>query len=325
MKILILGSNSFSARYFIDLCKKKKDKTLCISRSPQYDKIFLLNKKNKENFLRADLNKNFSKIKKEILNFNPEYIVNYAAQGEVRNSWKFPEDWYQTNFLSSSRLIEFLSEYKKLKKFINISTPEVYGSSKKLIKENNYYDPSTPYALSKLCLDLNLNVLHKKYNLPFIITRSSNVYGPGQQLYRIIPKTIILLKLGKKIELHNRGKTLRDFIHVSDVANFTYNCMVKGKIGETYHCSTNKKPLQISLIVKKICKMMDKNFRSSVIYKDENFGQDYCYNLDSTRSMSVLKWRPTKELEKGIRETIDWIDDNWKVIKNLNLDYEHKK
>lgn len=325
MRILILGSNSFTARYFINLCLNKKKKIFCISRSKQYDKFFLLDKLKKNIFQQADLNNDLSLIKKKIINFNPDYIVNYAAQGEVRNSWLYPEDWLQTNLISSSKLLSFLLTYKNLKKFINISTPEVYGSVKNNLKENNFYNPSTPYALSKLAFDLNLELNFKKYKFPYLITRSSNVYGPYQQLYRIIPKAIILFKMGKKITLHNNGETLRDFIHAEDVANFTYACLSKGSIGETYHCSTPNKPISLKKIIKIICKIMDKNFNKNVLLDKENYGQDLCYHLDSSKSKKKLGWIAKISLRDGILQTIKWINKNWKYIKKSNLDYEHKK
>ena len=151
----------------------------------------------------------------------PEIVANFAAQGEVRNSWRLPDQWYQTNCMGVVRLTEELRKRDYLWKYVTSSTPEVYGSTEKNLEENHHYLPSTPYAASKLAGDLHLITLYKRYHFPVVFTRAANVYGIHQQLYRIIPRTIIYLKLGETLELHGGGKSVRSFIHIRDVADAT--------------------------------------------------------------------------------------------------------
>ena len=154
------------------------------------------------------------------------HIINFAAQGMVEESWFSPEDWYKTNFTSQILLINQIIKLKTIKKYINFSTPEVYGSTKKFFKESYSFNPSTPYALSRASFDLHLKLLNKNYNFPMIITRTANIYGPYQQLYRIIPKSIISLKK-RKINLHGGGNSIRSFIFMSDVSEALYKILLR--------------------------------------------------------------------------------------------------
>ena len=165
--------------------------------------------------------KNSQEIIRKIKAFKPTYIVNFVAQGMVAESWRQPEDWYQTNLVSQVKLHDYLRKFDFIENFLNFSTPEVYGNTAINVKENHCYFPSTPYAASKLAGDLHLFTLYKRYKFPVVFTRSANVYGIHQQLYRIIPRTIIYLKKRKKIQLHGGGKTERSFIHIKDVVNAT--------------------------------------------------------------------------------------------------------
>ena len=201
MKSLIIGSNSFSGSNFINFLLSKKHKVIGVSRSQEYKSVYLRYKNNKfiKNFVfkKIDINKNLNKLFNLITKNKPDYIINFSAQGMVAESWKNPEDWYNTNTLSTIKLHDFLRRQKFLKKYIHFGTPEVYGSTNYNHKETEIFKPSTPYAISRASADLSLISFGKFYKFPFLITRAANVYGPGQQLYRIVP-TVILNCLEKK-------------------------------------------------------------------------------------------------------------------------------
>jgi len=332
--IAVIGSNSFTGSHLIEYFLKKTNyKVIGISRSKEYNPLFLsyLYKKvsRPKNFVfhRLDLNKekDFEELIRLFDKEKPSLIFNYAAQGEVRNSWKYPEQWFKTNCLAVVKLANQLKDRDYIERYIAISTPEVYGSSNKKIKENNCYNPSTPYAASKLSGDLFLKTLYKRYNFPVIFIRSANVYGLHQQLYRIIPRSVIHLKLGEKIYLHGKGITKRSFIHVRDVVRITSELALKGKIGNSYNISKEKSLMSILELVKKICISLKKDFSKFVELVDEDFGQDNSYYLDSSKSFNLLKDAPKISLEEGIKETINWIEDNWEEIKKQKLDYIYKE
>jgi len=332
-RIAVLGSNSFTGSSFINYALEKTGAEIIgISRSAEYDPIFLpyLYKKERPKrfeFYKLDLNNELGPIIKLLDKFKPEVIVNYAAQGEVRNSWKWPEQWFMTNCVAIVKFSNALKDKEYLRRYVSISTPEVYGSAGKNIAENFSFRPSTPYAASKLAGDLFLMSLFKKDNFPVVFTRSSNVYGMHQQLYRIIPRTIIYLKLGKKIELHGGGKSIRSFVHVKDVVDATLRIINGGKNGDVYHISDTSKQneaFSIKELVNMICGMMGYNFEKSVKITKENFGQDYAYSLDSSKIRKELGCNPTISIREGIKETINWIEENWERIKEQPLEYVHK-
>tara|TARA_Y100001970_G_scaffold129887_1_gene160157 strand:- start:33719 stop:34705 length:987 start_codon:yes stop_codon:yes gene_type:complete len=328
MKYFIIGSNSFSGSSFIDYLLTKKQNVYGISRSLNPNPIFLSYLKNKNikkfKFKSLDINKDASKIIKLINSFRPNIIVNFASQGMVAESWVNPLDWYKTNLISQVKLIEGIKNFQFIEKYINFSTPEVYGSTKGQIKESFNFYPSTPYAISRSAFDMHLNAYFNAYNFPIIYTRAANVYGSTQQLYRIIPKTIFYFRSGKKICLHGSGKSKRSFIHISDVSKALYKISQRGKLGNTYHISTDK-IISIKKLVYEIAKIMKVKFADNVIYQDDRLGKDYSYNLSSSKLIRNLKWNNSVDLKTGISEVIAWIDKNYDFIKKQSFEYKHKK
>lgn len=324
-----MASNSFTGSHFIQHLLEKTDAEIVgISRSVEYNPVFLPYRYRKPSparfkFYQIDLNNDFKKFSSLSDDFRPEVVVNYAAQGEVRNSWNWPEQWYQTNCLAVVRVAEHFKKKDYLKKYVACSTPEVYGATGDNIKEGHCYYPSTPYAASKLAGDLHLFALYKHYGFPVVFSRTANVYGIHQQLYRIIPRAIISLKSGQKITLHGRGQTKRAFIHVRDVADFTLRLVWQGKPGEIYHLAPREGLSKIADVVQKISDIMGNKFDDFVELIDENFGQDSQYSLDSTKAQRELGWKQGVAFEDGLKEMIAWISDNWEFIRTQPLEYKH--
>jgi dTDP-glucose 4,6-dehydratase len=200
------------------------------------------NNKNYENFIfhQVDLNSGLNTIAEIVSKHQVEFIFNFAAQSMVAQSWNSPEDWYQTNVVSLSLLGNLLVKEKSIKKFVHFTTPEVYGSTSGWLKESFNFAPSTPYAISRAAGDWHLKTLFENNGFPVIFTRAANVYGSGQQLYRIIPKTILSALTGKKLSLHGGGKSIRSFIHINDVSTALIAIMNSGEVGQSYHISTNE-------------------------------------------------------------------------------------
>lgn len=331
-KIMVIGSNSFSGSCLVNyILEYTDDKVIGLSRSPEYNPIFLpyLYKKERSKnfqFHQLDLNKDLNKICKILDNEQPEIIVNFAAQGEVQHSWEHPEHWFRTNCLGIVNLTNVLKNKDFIEKYVHISTPEVYGSCEGIVKEDRtYYSPSTPYAGSKAAGDLFLWCLEKTWSFPLIMIRSTNVYGIHQQLYRIIPRTIIYLKMGKKIQLHGGGKAVKSFIHIRDVIGGIVKAYSHGKTGELYHLSPDDQGHSIRSIVEMICEKMRYSFEQSTVVTKDRIGQDARYVIDSTKARNELDWKPTIPIEEGINEMIQWIKDNWEEIKKQPLVYIHKE
>ena len=328
-KILIIGSNSFAGSDFIDFLLSKKFVVYGVSRRKEINKENLRYKNNKYlknfKFNKIDLNikKDIDKLVKIIKKQKIQYIANFAAQGMVAESWVNPEDWYLTNVVSNSILIKELSKLK-IKKYLNFSTPEVYGHTQSLRNESNIFMPTTPYAISRAAQDFNLIAYYKNFNFPVVFTRAANIFGPYQQNFRIIPKVIISILTNKKIPIHGKGNTLRSFIYMPDVSKVLYKILFdKKNIGETFHISS-KKFISILNLVKLINKIMNvKN--KNIYFVKERDGKDLKYILNSNKIRKLYYWSEDNDLNNNIIKTINWVKKNINYFKKASLNYKHKK
>jgi len=325
-KIIVLGSNSFSGSHFVDFALEQGIEVIGISRSTEPHPAFLPYKKKGNTrfcFYQLDLNRDLAAIMQIVEEFRPDYIVNFAAQAMVAESWQHPEHWYQTNVVATIKLHDQLRKCDFLKKYVHISTPEVYGSCEGQVRENTNYNPSTPYAVSRAAADMSLMSFYKAYKFPVVFTRAANVYGPGQRLYRIIPRAILFLLIGRKLQLHGGGHSVRSFIHIRDVADGTFCVARQALPGEIYHFSTPRN-VSIRSLVEMIAKQLNVPFEEHVEVVEERLGKDAAYLLDSTKAREKLGWKDQISLEQGIGETIAWVRDNLDEIKKQPLEYIHK-
>ncbi|OGW31686.1 MAG: dTDP-glucose 4,6-dehydratase [Nitrospirae bacterium RIFOXYB2_FULL_43_5] len=328
-KILVIGSNSFSGAHFVNYALDQSYDLIGISRSPEANPVFLpyrwgeLEKLKRFKFYQLDLNNDLDEIMDLIDDFKPDYVVNFAAHSMVAESWHTPEHWMMTNVVSAIKFHDRLRKCSFLKKYVHISTPEVYGSCEGLVKESANYNPSTPYAVSRAACDMSLMTFFKGYNFPVIFTRAANVYGPGQQLYRIIPRSILFFLINRKIQLHGGGQSVRSFIHIKDVVEGTLMAMKTGLPCEIYHFST-KENISIRALVQVIADKLGVFFEDNVDVVGERLGKDTAYLLDSTKAKKDLGWKDTISLERGIDEMIEWIGGNFEVLKTMPFEYIHK-
>ena len=326
-KILVIGSNSFSGASFIAYALKGGLQVVGVSRSPEPDVALLPYKwapHDRFQFAQLDLNHDLEKIDQLTREFAPDYVINFAAQGMVAQSWANPEHWFMTNVVSMVKLHEKLRKHSFIKKYVQISTPEVYGSTSGLIPETTPFNPSTPYAVSKAACDLSLLSYHKAYGFPVAFTRAANVCGPGQSLYRIIPKTILCILTGKKLKLDGGGLSLRSFIHMADVSEGTLRVAKEGKPGEAYHLATSRNE-SIRDLVQKICDELGAKFDECVEVGPPRLAQDSAYLLDWSKAKNQLGWAPVKTLENVITDTIKWMKKELNRLRVLPSDYIHKE
>jgi len=325
---LIIGSNSFSGSQFVKYLLQNDYKVIGISRSEEINDVYLPykweNLAGNFRFHQIDINHQLAELTDILMDFQPEYIVNFAAQGMVAQSWETPQDWYQTNVVAQVKLHDQLRKLKFIKKYVHVTTPEVYGSTDGWIKENFVFAPSTPYAVSRAACDLHLMSFFKAYQFPVVFTRAANVYGPGQQLYRIIPRTMLYARLGKKMNLHGGGSSIRSFIHMDDVSMATLKIATEGNPGESYHISTNE-TVSIRGLVEKICGLTNTSFSDLVNVSDDRLGKDQAYLLDSNKLRNDFSWQNEINLEEGLKDTLSWVDNNLDLLKKLPADYVHKQ
>jgi dTDP-glucose 4,6-dehydratase len=329
-RIFVVGSNSFSGASFVDYALDQGAEVVGTSRSPQAHRAFLpylwsedRDRLKRFRFEQLDLNHHTEQIASSIERFRPDYVINFAAQSMVAESWLHPDHWYETNVVANVRLHEKLRRFDFMKKYVHVTTPEVYGSCQGLVTETAPFNPSTPYAASRAACDLHLMTFLKQYQFPVTFTRAANVYGPGQQLYRIIPRTALFLRTGRKLQLHGGGHSVRSFVHIRDVSEGTLRVARQAAPGETFHLSTGLN-ISIRQLVERICQKLGAQFKDVVEVTGERPGKDAAYLLDSSKARQTLGWRDNVTLDEGLDQTIAWIDRNLDELKKQPADYIHK-
>ncbi len=326
-KVLVLGSNSFSGSSYVAYLMKNGVDVFAASRSEEPRPVMLPYRWNiptgSVKFQKIDINHDLDALEKLVRAERFSVIANFGAQSMVGESWNKPEDWITTNVVSASKLAERLRHIDFLEKYVHITTPEAYGSTDGWITEDTPFNPSTPYAVSRAAGDMIFKIYHESFKLPVVSTRAANVYGPGQQIYRIIPRTIFFVLTGKKLQLQGGGLSTRSFIHMDDVSHATAMISKDGVVGETYHISTDR-VVSIRELVEMICKMLGKPFEDSVEIAPDRVGKDSAYWLNSQKLRKTLGWQDKISLEEGIQQCVGWVKDNLETLKQQPQNYIHK-
>jgi len=244
--------------------------------------------------------------------FDIDVIVNFAAESHVDRSILGPEIFIRTNVLGTQVLLEVTKKFG-IEKFIQISTDEVYGSLGSVGKftEDMPLLPNSPYAASKASADLLCRAYFKTFDVPVIITRCSNNFGPYQFPEKLIPLMIINALNDKPLPVYGDGKNVRDWIYVLDHCRAIDFVIQKGKPGEIYNIGASNEWQNID-IVKLILKKLGKP-ESLIKFVKDRPGHDRRYAMDWTKIKNELGWEPVYTFEEAITETINWYiqNENW--------------
>ncbi|MCB1195024.1 dTDP-glucose 4,6-dehydratase [bacterium] len=259
-------------------------------------------------FIKSNIN-NAELIEHIIRSYSIDTIVNFAAESHVDRSIEGPEIFVTTNVQGTLTLLEAARKHS-IKKFLQVSTDEVYGS---LGKEGKFTEdlplrPNSPYSASKASADLLVRAYGKTYGFPVLITRCSNNYGPYQFPEKLIPLMIKNALANKKLPVYGNGKNVRDWIHVLDHASALYTVLLQGKIGEVYNVGGNNEWENI-MIVKEILRLLNKP-ESLIEFVKDRPGHDFRYSIDNTKIKNDLGWAPAYTFESGLKNTIDWYLSN---------------
>ncbi len=244
-----------------------------------------------------------------------DILVHFAAETHVDRSIKNAGSFVRTNVLGTYTLLEAALKYR-VKKFVHISTDEVYGSRLTgYFKEGDPLNPSSPYSASKASSDLLARSYYVTYKLPVVITRSSNNFGPRQYPEKVIPLFITNLLDGKKVPLYSKGLNVRDWIYVEDNCRAIDEVLQKGVAGEIYNIGAGNDVKNINL-TQKILKKMNQS-ESMIQEVQDRLGHDFRYAIDC-RKIYRLGFKPKMNFDKALSETIDWYRKNrswWTHLK----------
>ncbi len=324
----MLGANSFSGQDFVDLLLDEPGhEVVGVSRSAERGAPFLRYLLRSDlscyQYRQIDLNTQMDQLLSILDSFRPAWIVNFAAQSEVAPSWQHPEHWFETNCVSLARLANHLRQRDYLERYLHISSPEVYGSCQGTVREDAPLNPSTPYAASKAAADLLLATYARQFGFPLVTVRATNVYGARQQLFKIIPRTAIYIKLGRPIQLHGGGHAVKSYIHIRDVSRGELAILRHGALGSLYHLAPDR-GIAIRDVVERVARCCGRTLEEVATAVDERPGQDAVYEIDSSRARSELGWRPEIDLEEGIDDVIQWVAQYWDQIRQQPLEYVHR-
>ncbi len=246
-------------------------------------------------------------------------VINFAAESHVDNSIEQPEEFISTNIHGTFTLLEVTRNAWQKRKpnhcFLQISTDEVYGELKTnepKCHEMSGYFPRNPYAATKACADHLVYTWYHTYEMPIIITRSTNTYGPWQTPEKLVPIIIRNALSGSSIPINSDGEQKRDWLYVKDNANAILAILHRGKIGESYNISADNE-LSVLEMVTLIGEAAEKlnlasleKIKSSITHVAHRKNDDRRYGLNNEKVKSEIAWQPTYSLQSGIEQTLMW-------------------
>lgn len=260
----------------------------------------------------------FIGIEKIIQKEEVEYIINFAAESHVDRSIDNPNVFCDTNILGTQTLLNIMRKNDKIKRFIQISTDEVYGSlslDAPAFTEQHPIAANSPYSASKAAADLLIMAYFKTYNLPVIITRCSNNYGPYQFPEKLIPLMIHNALENKELPVYGDGINVRDWIYVLDHCKAIFKVLLEGTDGEIYNIGGDSEVRNIDL-VRKLLKILEKP-ESLITFVKDRPGHDLRYAMNHDKITSELNWKPEASFEQGLELTVQWYVDNEVWLKNV--------
>ena len=312
-KILVTGGAGFIGSNFVHL----------ILGNPEYDVTVLdaltyagrmenlKDVNNKIKFIKGDI-RNRADVEKAMSGCDE--VVHFAAETHVDRSITDPEPFLSTDVLGTGILLDIARKFG-VKKFLHVSTDEVYGSIKNgKFKEEDPFRPNSPYSASKAAGDLLARAFYKTYGLPVLVVRPSNNYGPYQFPEKLIPLFITNLLMSKKVPVYGTGSNIRDWLFVEDCCKGILTVLKKGKIGEAYNIGGECEKINME-VTRKILKLLNKS-EDMIHFVEDRKGHDFRYAL-SNYKIRKLGWSPATTFEEGMKKTVEWYKNNswwWKPM-----------
>ncbi|GAB6087932.1 dTDP-glucose 4,6-dehydratase [Alkaliphilus crotonatoxidans] len=319
MKIVVTGGMGFIGSHFVKKLVKEESQweiinldKLTYAANPQ--NVEEISKSANYQFVKGDIGD--VALLNEIITPEVDAIVNFAAESHVDRSITNPSVFIRTNVLGTQALLEAAVE-KKVKRFVQISTDEVYGSIKEgSFSEKSFLNPSSPYSASKAAGDLLVLAYYKTYGIHSNIVRGANNYGPCQFPEKLIPKTILKAAENEKIPMYGDGQQEREWIFVEDFCHAIKTVLMGGAAGQVYNAGSGLRLKNIDLI-KMILNKLGKS-EALIQSTADRLGHDYRYAMNNKKIKQELGWAPQYDFDKGLTKTIEWYISNtrwWGEVK----------
>ncbi len=321
-RILVTGGSGFIGSHFVDLALRNKDFVINLDKLTYASTRRTLSHNNYRQIKGDICNKNlFSKILKT---FKPNYIINFAAETHVDNSIKSPKAFFKTNIDGVINIIENLRNYKKFKKFIQVSTDEVFGSlnlREKSFTKSSPFNPQSPYAASKAAADHIIKSFSKTYDLNFVITHCTNNFGPRQHNEKLIPLVLNRAINNQIIPVYGNGKNVRDWIYVIDHCEILYKILKDNKYSKDSFLIGSKNEISNINLISRLINILEKNSNQKNLKKLIKFvgdrpNHDFRYSIDSDFVINKLKYK-FNNFDENLKKTIQYYLKN--NIKNAKF------
>lgn len=248
-----------------------------------------------------------------------DIVIHFAAESHVDRSITTPRIFVETNVLGTQVILE-QSLRKRIKRFHQISTDEVYGALElddhKKFNESASYNPHSPYAASKAAADHLVRAYYHTYGLPITITNCSNNFGPYQFPEKFIPLTITNAQNDQPIPVYGDGQYVRDWLYVEDHVRAIEVVLKKGKEGETYCVGGQTKSISNLDVIKKILKLLGKSEQLITFVKDRP-GHDRRYAVNWQKIANEFGWQPSHDFETALTKTINWYKENQEWVRHV--------
>lgn len=314
MKYLISGAYGFIGSHFTELVGDHDHEILVLDKLSYASNIKNIDDELISNFTfkQVDL-ADKEALQKAVKGFDPDIVVHFASETHVDNSIDNPEPFIYSDIIGTFNLLEVCRKQFNPKKIVHVSTDEVYGDIHEgYFKEKAPIKPSSPYSAAKASADCLAMSYMRTYDMPIIIVRPCNAFGPRQFPEKLIPITIDRAKKGFKVPVYDKGENSREWIYVTELTKWIYRIIKKGEIKQIYNLSSNVERTNLE-IIKEIYQIMEKEPRISFV-KDRP-GHDWRYAMDSEKARYVTDFNPDANLHNQLKNTIDWYLKNPKYFK----------
>ena len=323
MRLLVTGGCGFIGSNFIRYVLEHYQPemitnvdTLTYAGSLESTSDFLPEFGDRYEFIRSDI-ADFVAVDEALSNHSYFAVVNFAAESHVDRSIASPENFFRTNIIGASNLLESARRHG-VKRFVQVSTDEVYGSLGEIgrFSEVSPINPSSPYSASKASADLLVLAAHKTFGQDVVVTRCSNNYGPYQFPEKLVPVAILRALADEPVPIYGDGLNVRDWIHVEDHCAAVFDVLMQGRAGEIYNVGAENERTNLEL-VRAILSHLEKS-EELIKFVPDRPGHDRRYAIDTSKIRNEIAWKPLHDLEQGLSETIEWYRQNepwWREVQ----------
>ena len=332
-KLLVTGGAGFIGSCFVLQRIAAGDKILNLDKLTYSGNLMNLSEVSDNpnySFVRGDIGDE-GLINRLLREFEPDAVVNFAAESHVDRSIVDPDSFVRTNVMGTSVLLRCVKDWwltlseeaKQAFRFHHISTDEVFGTlsmTDPAFTEETPFAPNSPYSASKASSDHFVRAFHETFGLPTVITNCSNNYGPRQFPEKLIPLVTLNAVQGKVLPIYGTGENIRDWLHVEDHCEAIYEVLTRGRIGETYNIGGRSERNNLT-IVHSICEILDavqprndgKSYKEQITFVKDRPGHDLRYAINCSKIEKELGWVPRHSFEEGLKETVMWYlsNDEW--------------